>query len=64
MSKRKYISLNFSSADDRALIRSVQKHDILWDVGNRDYRNCGKEKETLWAEIADSLKKTGERLPI
>lgn len=53
--------MNFSAADDRALTRFVQKHDILWDVGNRDYKNTGAEKDKLWTEISKSLNKTGER---
>lgn len=58
MSKRKYVPLNFSPADDRTLMRLVKRNEMSWNGGDRDHK-MGNKNDELWIEIADKLQKTG-----
>lgn len=54
-------TVRFSADEDELLIEFVQKHVILYDLKDPEFKNTMK-KDLLWNEAGKTLKKEGEFL--
>ena len=58
LSTHKLPAVRFAAEEDELLIEFVQKHEILYDLKDPEFKNTMK-KDLLWREVGKALKKEG-----
>lgn len=56
-------TLVFSASEDEILIQEIQKNSVLYNIGDKNYKNI-LLKDNIWKDISLKLGKSGNVLYI